>query len=60
MKITVEVDQNIMKNESPDMLKIIIEQDANGLDEWLDIFKRILQAMTFEINGNLEVVDEEE
>jgi hypothetical protein len=60
MRITVEVDRNISKNEPPDIQIITIQEHCESLDEWLDVFKRLLIAMTFVVKGNLEVVDEEE
>ena len=59
MKITLEIDRNIMKDSQPDIQIITIQEHCETLDEWLDVFKRLLQAMTFTIYGNLEVVDDE-
>ena len=59
MKIIIELDRNIMKDSEPDIQIITIQEHCESLDEWLDVFKRLLQAMTFTVDGNLEVIDDE-
>jgi hypothetical protein len=59
MKITVEVDRNIMKDGESDIQIVSIQEHAETLDEWMDVFKRLLQAMTFQMdNKYLEVVED--
>jgi hypothetical protein len=59
MKITIEVDRNIIKNGEPDIQIVTIEEEAVDLEEHLDLFKRVLLALGFCFSGDLTIEEEE-
>jgi len=58
MKLTLEIDNQIMKDGEPDITTVIIDEHASGLSEVIDICQRAILAQGFMFKGNLEIVDE--
>lgn len=59
MKITIERDLSIMKDEPSNVATVVIDEEATTITDVLDIFERALRAMGYCFDGRLEVVDEE-
>lgn len=58
MKLTVEVDRNILKDAPPDVAVYTFQEPVETLTELLDLFRRVAQTLTYSCGELVEVENE--